>query len=79
MANVGEDNEPGTAIFKGRPQATGSFPIGCDGVKSSIRTVFIKMRGKFSGVPTYTGLTQICFLLSPTSHGALDPRFGLKA
>jgi salicylate hydroxylase len=55
--NEGEDSV--TATFNGGRSVTGSFLIGCDGIKGVSRKILLQQQGICEGLPSYTGLTQV--------------------
>lgn len=59
LSDIKEDEDSVTAYFNGGRSVTGSFLIGCDGIKSASRTILLRMKGISEGPPSYTGLTQV--------------------
>jgi salicylate hydroxylase len=59
LLDIKEDEDSVTAYFNGGRSVTGSFLIGCDGIKSASRTTLLRMKGISEGSPSYTGLTQV--------------------
>ncbi|PYI08385.1 FAD/NAD(P)-binding domain-containing protein [Aspergillus sclerotiicarbonarius CBS 121057] len=51
-----------TAYFTNGESLSGSFLIGCDGIKSSTRNILLAKTGVKEGPPTFTGLMQIAGL-----------------
>ena len=47
------------AASSDRQTETGSFLIGCDGIRSSTRTILLSQRGIIELEPQFTGLTQV--------------------
>ncbi|OGM43957.1 hypothetical protein ABOM_007996 [Aspergillus bombycis] len=62
---IQENEDSVTAIFDGGRTVTGSFLIGCDGIKAASRRVMQEMQGIRTGLPTFTGLAQVAGV-SPT-------------
>ncbi|KAF7560974.1 hypothetical protein G7046_g3182 [Stylonectria norvegica] len=58
LINIEENEDSVTAHFNGGRSVTGSFLIGCDGIKAASRTTLLKNQGITEGWPVYTGLTQ---------------------
>jgi salicylate hydroxylase len=59
LLDIREDDESVTASFSNGRSVTGSFLIGCDGIKSASRRVLLSAKHITEGPPTYTGLTQV--------------------
>ena len=59
LVDIEETDESVTAIFDGGRSVTGSFLIGCDGIKAASRKALLKGQGLSEGLPVYTGLTQV--------------------
>jgi salicylate hydroxylase len=59
LLDIKEDEDSVTAYFNGGRSVTGSFLIGCDGIKSASRSTLLRMKGISEGPPSYTGLTQV--------------------
>lgn len=59
LVDIKETENSVTAVFDGGREVTGSFLIGCDGLKSAVRTAILNMKGKKEEPPSYTGLTQV--------------------
>ncbi|KAK1245439.1 hypothetical protein MKX08_005068 [Trichoderma sp. CBMAI-0020] len=62
LVDIQEHDDSVTATFSNGESVTGSFLIGCDGIKSAARTILLKQRGVEEGAPSFTGLTQTAFL-----------------
>ncbi|PON25844.1 hypothetical protein TGAM01_v205281 [Trichoderma gamsii] len=62
LVDIQEHDDSVTATFSNGESVTGSFLIGCDGIKSAARTILLKQRGIEEGAPSFTGLTQTAFL-----------------
>ncbi|RAK98136.1 FAD-dependent oxidoreductase [Aspergillus ibericus CBS 121593] len=64
LQNVHEDpaSRTITASFTNGKKVTGSFLIGCDGIKSSTRKILLSRSGVAEGPPAFTGLMQIAGL-----------------
>lgn len=59
LIDIKENEDSVTAFFDGGRSVTGSFLIGCDGIKAASRTTLLKNQGISEGLPVYTGLTQV--------------------
>lgn len=59
LEDIEESEDSVTAHFKGRESVTGSFLIGCDGIKAASRRVLLGKTGLEEGLPEFTGLTQV--------------------
>lgn len=59
LTDIKESNESVTAFFNGGRSVTGSFLIGCDGIKAISRAILQRNLGIPQGAPIYTGLTQV--------------------
>lgn len=59
LEDIEETEDSVTAHFKGRESVTGSFLIGCDGIKAASRGVLLGKKGSQEGLPEFTGLTQV--------------------
>lgn len=59
LIDIKETDESVTAIFDGGRSVTGSFLIGCDGIKAASRRSLLRNRGQAEDIPVYTGLTQV--------------------
>lgn len=59
LDDIDETEDSVTAHFKGRESVTGSFLIGCDGIKAASRKVLLGKTGSKEGLPEFTGLTQV--------------------
>jgi salicylate hydroxylase len=59
LVDIQEHADSVTATFSNGESVTGSFLIGCDGIKSASRVILQKQRGVKEGAPSYTGLTQV--------------------
>lgn len=60
LIDIEETEGSVTAFFNGNRSVTGSFLVGCDGIKSASRRSLLKIPGLSVGSPIYTGLTQVC-------------------
>lgn len=65
----GEDSV--TAVSESNEKVTGSFLIGCDGIKAVSRSVILKSHGIEEEEASYTGLTQTAGI-SPTPHSLIS-------
>lgn len=61
LVDIQQHDDSVTATFSNGESVTGSFLIGCDGIKSAARTILLKQRGIEEGAPSFTGLTQVWF------------------
>ncbi|PYH70922.1 FAD-dependent oxidoreductase [Aspergillus vadensis CBS 113365] len=60
LENIHENAHQVTAYFTNGESMTGSFLIGCDGIKSSTRKLLLSQKaGIVEGPPTFTGLIQV--------------------
>ncbi|RAH58892.1 FAD/NAD(P)-binding domain-containing protein [Aspergillus piperis CBS 112811] len=60
LENIHEHANQVTAYFTNGESVTGSFLIGCDGIKSSTRNILLNHKaGIAEGPPTFTGLIQV--------------------
>ncbi|GKZ34142.1 hypothetical protein AbraIFM66950_004324 [Aspergillus brasiliensis] len=59
LENIHEYQHQVTASFTNGKSITGSFLIGCDGIKSSTRRILLSKAGIAEGPPTFTGLIQV--------------------
>lgn len=73
LIDIKEGEDSVTAFFDGGRSVTGSFLIGCDGIKAASRTTLLKNQGISEGLPVYTGLTQVSSLL-PRAHCYSQPQ-----
>ncbi|PTB67628.1 FAD/NAD(P)-binding domain-containing protein [Trichoderma citrinoviride] len=62
LVDIQEHEDSVTATFGNGQSVTGSFLVGCDGIKSASRAILQKQRGVEEGLPSYTGLTQTAFI-----------------
>ncbi|KAL7923125.1 hypothetical protein ACQKWADRAFT_67322 [Trichoderma austrokoningii] len=62
LAGIQEHDDSVTATFSNGESVTGSFLVGCDGIKSAARVILQNQRGIEEGAPSFTGLTQTAFL-----------------
>ncbi|KAH8808704.1 monooxygenase FAD-binding protein [Xylogone sp. PMI_703] len=58
LIDIEESKESVTAIFNGNRSVTGSFLVGCDGIKAASRRILLKNQGIIEGAPIYAGLVQ---------------------
>ncbi|KAE8362097.1 hypothetical protein BDV27DRAFT_132034 [Aspergillus caelatus] len=65
LESIQEHKDSVTAIFDGGRTVTGSFLIGCDGIKAASRSIMLEAQGMHMGMPTFTGLAQVAGI-SPT-------------
>ena len=62
-----EETETGVvAISADGRRVTGSFLVGCDGLRGISRDLLLRRKGVVQGPATFTGLTQVCFQVSPS-------------
>ena len=59
LEDVEETEDTVTAHFNGGRTVTGSFLIGCDGIKAASRKILLEKDGLSEGLPLFTGLTQV--------------------
>ncbi|KIW21513.1 hypothetical protein PV08_02093 [Exophiala spinifera] len=76
LEDIEEGENSVTAHFKGHGSVTGSFLIGCDGIKAASRRILLSKRGISEGLPDFSGLTQTAGL-SPTPK-ALKTRYSMR-
>ncbi|KAL0936839.1 salicylate hydroxylase [Colletotrichum truncatum] len=62
---IEETEDSVTAFFEGGKSETGSFLIGCDGLRAATRRLILARGGMEEGSPSFTGLTQTAGI-SPT-------------
>ncbi|KAF3069286.1 3-hydroxybenzoate 6-hydroxylase 1 [Trichoderma lentiforme] len=62
LIDIQEHKDSVTATFSNGESVTGSFLVGCDGIKSASRALLQKQKGVEEGAPSFTGLTQTAFL-----------------
>lgn len=70
LIDIQENEDSVTAFFDGGRSVTGSFLVGCDGIKAASRRILLRNQGISEGPPTYTGLTQVKFIF-PRSYISL--------
>ncbi|CAI6013759.1 unnamed protein product [Clonostachys chloroleuca] len=58
LVDIQENEDSVTAFFDGGRSVTGSFLIGCDGIRAASRSILLRNQGIAQGAPVYTGLTQ---------------------
>ncbi|KAE8152022.1 hypothetical protein BDV25DRAFT_79150 [Aspergillus avenaceus] len=73
LTRIEEKSDSVIATFSNNCSATGSFLIGCDGIKAASRRAMLEMQGIHEGAPTFTGLVQMAGI-SQTPVSALGPR-----
>lgn len=59
LDDIEETEDSVTAHFKGGRSVTGSFLIGCDGIKAASRKILLAKRALSEGLPPFSGLTQV--------------------
>lgn len=74
LVDVQENEDSVTAFFDGGRSVTGSFLIGCDGIRAASRSILLRNQGIAQGAPVYTGLTQVHPNI-PISHALLADVF----
>jgi len=62
LEDIEETDDSVIAHFKGGRSVTGSFLIGCDGIKAASRKILLKKKGQSEGLPPFSGLTQVRLL-----------------
>ncbi|KAE8376133.1 monooxygenase FAD-binding protein [Aspergillus bertholletiae] len=65
LESIKENEDSVVATFDAGRTATGSFLVGCDGIKAATRREMLAMQGISTGMPTFTGLVQVAGI-SPT-------------
>lgn len=70
LVDIEESENSVTAVFNGNRKVTGTFLIGCDGIKSATRKILLKNQNQGEGVPSFTGLTQV-LLCCPSLEGSV--------
>jgi 2-polyprenyl-6-methoxyphenol hydroxylase-like FAD-dependent oxidoreductase len=85
LESIGEvprnDNETGVvvAIAEDGRREEGEFLVGCDGIKSAVRSLVLFSHGLPEGEVEFTGLTQVCSPpFFPPSHPIFSFVFALK-
>ncbi|PYH40403.1 FAD-dependent oxidoreductase [Aspergillus saccharolyticus JOP 1030-1] len=73
LERIKENKKGVTAVFNGGRVATGSFLVGCDGIKAATRRILLSSSSSSEGPPVFTGLTQTAGI-SPTP-ASLQHRF----
>lgn len=68
LESIQEKKHGVVATFAGRRRVEGTFVVGCDGIKATSRELLMKRGGKMEALPTYTGLTQVSFLVNGGSR-----------
>lgn len=68
LEDIQEKEHGVIATFAGRGTIEGTFIVGCDGIKATSRELLLKGGGQMEALPTYTGLTQVSFLVNGSSH-----------
>ncbi|KAI1608140.1 monooxygenase FAD-binding protein [Exophiala viscosa] len=58
LENIEETDDSVTAHFNAGRSVTGSFLIGCDGIKAATRRILLRKEGLREDQPLFTGLTQ---------------------
>lgn len=71
LLDIQENEDSVTAFFDGGRQVTGSFLVGCDGIKSATRAALQRNKRKTEGLPSYTGLTQVTPFFNLMNHQLL--------
>lgn len=59
LAQINESTDSVTAISASGQQETGSFLLGCDGIRSGARKILLEQRGVREMEPVFTGLVQV--------------------
>ncbi|KAF2659758.1 monooxygenase FAD-binding protein [Lophiostoma macrostomum CBS 122681] len=70
LTDISESDSSVKASFKNGQSVTGSFLIGCDGIKATSRSILLKNQGQTESAADYTGLTQTAGI-SPTPASLL--------
>ncbi|KAK2596715.1 hypothetical protein QQS21_006230 [Conoideocrella luteorostrata] len=71
LSGITESQDSVTAIFDNGLAETGSFLVGCDGLRSTSRRLLLNRQDVEDGQPSFTGLTQTAGF-SPTPKAFLD-------
>jgi salicylate hydroxylase len=71
LSSIHESTDTVTAISTDGREQTGSFLIGCDGIRSKTRSILLAQHSITEAEPTFTGLTQIAGI-SPTPPSLLS-------
>lgn len=58
LEDIEETEDAVTAHFNGGRSVTGSFLIGCDGIKAASRRILLQKTGLSEGAPEFSRLTQ---------------------
>lgn len=69
LDHIEETEDSVTAFFDGERIETGSFLVGCDGLRAATRKLLLARAGFEDGVPTFTGLSQVRTLISMANKG----------
>ncbi|RVX67761.1 hypothetical protein B0A52_07884 [Exophiala mesophila] len=64
LEDIQENESSVTAFFKDKGPVTGSFLIGCDGIKAASRRLLLAQKGLTEGLPDFLGMTQTAGLSS---------------
>ncbi|KIV95210.1 hypothetical protein PV10_02889 [Exophiala mesophila] len=64
LEDIQENESSVTAFFKDKGPVTGSFLIGCDGIKAASRRLLLAQKGLTEGLPDFMGMTQTAGLSS---------------
>lgn len=59
LEDIEETEDTVTAHFNGGRCVSGSFLIGCDGIKAASRKILLEKQGLSEGQPLFSGLTQV--------------------
>lgn len=59
LVDIEETENSVTAVFANGRSVTGSFLVGCDGIKAASRNILLRKQGIREGAPIYTGLVQV--------------------
>lgn len=73
LKHIVEDEQSVTAVSELNDEITGSFLIGCDGIRSVSRSIIMETHGRKEDESSYTGLTQTAGI-SPTPASLLTRR-----
>ncbi|KAE9367253.1 salicylate 1-monooxygenase-like protein [Stipitochalara longipes BDJ] len=77
LADINESEDSVTATSSDGRQETGSFLIGCDGIRSATRQILLKQRGVEEPEPIFTGLLQMAGI-SPTPQALLGKKPAMR-
>lgn len=59
LTGIAEEDDYVRAAFSNGEVVEGDILVGCDGIKSTTRTILLKQKGSVEGAPAFTGLSQV--------------------